>query len=57
MDILEKQNLELKSKVKELTEKLNEYKCQNKDNIDEYFKDSVILTSKKDKEKILNFKK
>ena len=55
LGILEKENLDLKSKVKELTEKLNEYKCQNKDNIDEYFKDSVILTSKKDKEKMLNF--
>ena len=55
MDNLEKENLDLKSKIKELTEQLNEYKSQNKDNIDDYFKDSVILTSKKDKEKMLNF--
>ena len=55
MDILEKENLDLKSKVKELTEQLNEYKNQNKVGFDDFFEDSVILTSKKDKEKILNF--
>ena len=50
LDLLEKENSELKNKVKELTEELNKIKNENN-----FFKDSVILTTKENREKMLNF--
>ena len=66
IDNLEKENLDLKTKIKELikenfdlkikvkdfTKELNEYKTKNNNNV--FFKDSVILTSEQDREKMLN---
>ena len=57
LDLLEKENYDLKNKVKELTEALGEYKNQNKINKNDFFKDSVILTSNEDKEKNAKFHK
>ncbi len=53
LDYLEKENSELKLKVQELTEKLNQQESYNSSDI--FFKDSIILKSNKDKEKMLNF--
>ena len=53
LDNLEKENSELKSKVKELTEKLD--KLNKLKNASYFFKDSVILTTEQYKEKMLSF--
>ena len=51
LDILEKENSELKEKVRELTNKLNEYTHPKET---DFFQDSVILSKKKDIETMLN---
>ena len=53
LDNLEKENSELKLKVRELTEKLDKLTAPNKDK--KLFNDSLILTTEKYKEKMLNF--
>ena len=53
LDNLEKENLELKLKVKELTEKVEKLSNPNKDK--KLFNDSLILASETYKEKMLNF--
>ena len=53
LDSLEKENLELKLKVKELTERLDQLSNPNKNK--NFFKDSLILTTEEYKEKMLNF--
>ena len=53
LDNLEKENLELKSKVKELTEKVEKLSNPNKGK--KLFNDSLILTTETYKEKMLNF--
>ena len=51
LDILEKENSELKEKVRELTNKLKEYTHPKET---DFFQDSVILSKKKDIEIMLN---
>ena len=53
LDNLEKENLELKSKVKELTEKVEKLSNPNKGK--KLFNDSLILITETYKEKMLNF--
>ena len=52
LSLLIKENFDLKIKVKDFTKELNEYKTKNNNNV--FFKDSVILTSEQDREKMLN---
>ena len=53
LDNLEKENSELKLKVRQLTEKLDKLSVNIRDK--KLFNDSLILTTEKYKEKMLNF--